>query len=281
MTDSQREIWLACQMGPEASCAFNEGLSLRLRGPLDVPALGRALDDLVGRHEALRTTFDSAGDLQRVGEASPTSMPVTDLAGRAHADSEVRRSWRRSLDSFDLVRGLVRARPAPGLRRSHPGPTAHHLATDGWSINVLLGDLASLYASRRTPPRLNWLRLAAFDFAASEQARPAPAGPKPMPITAEFASLPPVLDLPTDCRGPMKTYAGATARRTISATLAREVQRAGAKKGARLPRCSLCGAPPSPTGQEDWSSESRGGRAFDGGENLVGHCVNFLSIGPA
>ncbi len=289
LTDSQREIWLACQMGPEASCAFNEGLSLRLRGPLDVPALGRALDDLVGRHEALRTTFDSAGDLQRVGEATPISMPVTDLAGRAHADSEMRRILEdEARTPFDLVRGpLVRARLLRLDSEDHTLVlTAHHLATDGWSINVLLGDLASLYASRRnaSAPQLGPAGRF-FDFAAREQARrSAPTGVETDAYwLAEFESLPPVLDLPTDRPRPaVKTYAGATARRTIPATLAREVQRAGAKEGCTL-FATLFGAFAALlhrlTGQEDLVvGIPAAGQAFDGGENLVGHCVNFLSI---
>ena len=89
LTDAQKEIWLACQMGPEASCAFNEGVSLRLHGPLDVSAVRQSLEDLVAAHDALRTTFDAAGEIQRVGDTATIPMCVTDLADWKPADAEV------------------------------------------------------------------------------------------------------------------------------------------------------------------------------------------------
>src|ERR1700730_16254657 len=60
-TASQREIWAATRLGAEASCAFNESNSLHLVGSLDLEALDDALDDLVQRHQALRTTFSPDG----------------------------------------------------------------------------------------------------------------------------------------------------------------------------------------------------------------------------
>ena len=53
-TEPQREVWLACQLGTEASLAYNESVSLHFSGPLDVPALCGAIQDLLDRHEALR-----------------------------------------------------------------------------------------------------------------------------------------------------------------------------------------------------------------------------------
>ena len=61
LTEEQAEVWAAVQMGPEASCAYNQCFTLTLRGPLSVPALEGALHGLVERHAALRARFESDG----------------------------------------------------------------------------------------------------------------------------------------------------------------------------------------------------------------------------
>jgi glutamate-1-semialdehyde aminotransferase len=60
-TEPQTEIWLSAQLGDAASCAFNEGISLRLDGTLDHAALTDALNDVIARHDALRTVFSPTG----------------------------------------------------------------------------------------------------------------------------------------------------------------------------------------------------------------------------
>ena len=60
-TETQREIWTAAQMGPEASCAYNESVSLELRGALDRNALLSSLAQLSERHEAMRSVLSASG----------------------------------------------------------------------------------------------------------------------------------------------------------------------------------------------------------------------------
>jgi len=289
LTDSQREIWLACQMGADASCAFNEGVSLDLRGRLDVSALTQAIQDLAGRHDALRTTFDPDGELQRVDDTGTVPMSVVDLPDGKAADDEVRLILAQEARTpFDLTRGpLARARLLRFSAEHHLLVlTAHHLAADGWSTNVLLDELASLYSSRRKTAPSALPAAARFgDFAAREKARR--EGPEGAATEAywleEFASVPPVLDLPSDRPRPaLKTYAGATTRRTISSALAKEIQRAGAKEGCTLFTTLFAGFAAvlhRLTGQDDLVvGIPAAGQSIDGAESLVGHCVNFLPI---
>ena len=113
LTDAQREIWFATQMGAAVSAAYNESCTLRLRGPLRVDALRRAIQQLVERHEALRTTFSPSGDVQRIAATARITVPLvdfSDLDKRNHEacvndliGSEIRHE-------FDLVNGpLLRA----------------------------------------------------------------------------------------------------------------------------------------------------------------------------
>ncbi|HEY3521523.1 MAG TPA: condensation domain-containing protein, partial [Rhodanobacteraceae bacterium] len=60
-TEAQREVWLAAKLEPAASLAYNEGISLHLRGHLDAAALREALQQLIARHDALRATLGPDG----------------------------------------------------------------------------------------------------------------------------------------------------------------------------------------------------------------------------
>ncbi len=113
ITDSQREILLASQVDAEASCAFNESVTLRLEGPLDRDALLRSLDTLVTRHEALRLIITPDGERIRVAPNAKVALREEDWSAFA-ADEQARRQSALLHDEastpFDLFHGpLVRA----------------------------------------------------------------------------------------------------------------------------------------------------------------------------
>jgi amino acid adenylation domain-containing protein len=289
LTESQQEVWLACQMGPEASCAFNEGVSVHLRGSLDESALVQSLQDLASRHDALRTTFDPSGGLQHVADRTTIPVVATDLTGSRTVDAELNQILSdEARTPFDLVGGpLVRVRLLRLAADQHILIlTAHHLASDGWSTNVLLDELASGYASRRNGTPADRPAAARFsDFAAREKVRR--SGPEGAATEAywlsEFAASPPVLDLPTDRpRPPIKSFSGATARRTIARPLAAEVRRFGAKEGCTLFTTLFGGFAAllhRLTGQDDLVvGVPAASQSFDATDDLVGHCVNFLPV---
>src|SRR5437588_11332247 len=85
-TESQREIWAATRMGADASCAFNESNTLRLCGALDVEALRAALQHLVDRHQALRSTFTADGATILIATALPLHVPLLDYSESNPAD---------------------------------------------------------------------------------------------------------------------------------------------------------------------------------------------------
>src|SRR5579871_3594220 len=79
-TASQRELWLASKLETEDSLAYNESVSLRLRGALNVSALQQALQALIDRHEALRASFGSDGHELCIASHVGISCPVRDLS---------------------------------------------------------------------------------------------------------------------------------------------------------------------------------------------------------
>ena len=152
-TEAQREVWLADQLGPQASLSYNESLTLRLRGALDVAALAAAFDALVRRHPSLRSTFSSDGTQLLIGESAPFQLVERDLRSldaqaqqRALAADEaaaVREPF--SLETGPLFRAALYTLSAAEF---HLLMTAHHAVCDGWSWGVIADDLGQLYAEQ-------------------------------------------------------------------------------------------------------------------------------------
>src|SRR5262249_18621287 len=145
-------IWFAAQMSDAASCAFNETRLLHLRGPLQVGALRAALQQLVDRHEALRTTFAPAGETQTVQRALKVDLPLLDWA-KLEAPEGGRRLnaalAREAGQPFDLIRGpLLRARLIRLDGQTHVLLlTVHHIICDGHSLGIVLRELRELYTA--------------------------------------------------------------------------------------------------------------------------------------
>jgi hypothetical protein len=125
----------------------------RLRGPIDVVALQRALDDVVERHEMLRTSISREDRSQEVQSAKPVRLSVHDLSGTAPADRDARaEDFFTGIEAAAYpVRELPHLRAAVGLLAEDDAMLAlvvHHIAADGWSMRVIIRDLATRYAAR-------------------------------------------------------------------------------------------------------------------------------------
>ncbi|HEY7768733.1 amino acid adenylation domain-containing protein, partial [Longimicrobium sp.] len=224
---AQQRLWFLEQMGGLGS-AYHAPLRLPLRGTLDREALARALDGIVARHEALRTTFtevDGAPE-QRIapGEVG-FHLAEDDLAGRPEAELQ-RVMAEEASAPFDLRRGpLVRGRLVRVADDEHVLLlTMHHIVTDGWSLGVLLDELSALYAAHREgrDARLAPLPVQYADYAAwqrrwvegdilREQAEY---------WTRTLAGAPRLLELPTDHPRPAEMeHAGAALLLELDAEL--------------------------------------------------------------
>ncbi|HEX6863532.1 MAG TPA: amino acid adenylation domain-containing protein, partial [Thermoanaerobaculia bacterium] len=148
---AQQRLWFLDQLQP-GTPLYNIPLSVRLTGPLDPRALEASLGRIVARHESLRTTFPPAGGqpVQRISPPGPWRLPQVDLQAlpedRRRPES-LRLAAEESRLPFDLTRGpLLRA----ALLRLGDGEhaillTQHHIVSDGWSVRVLMRELAALY----------------------------------------------------------------------------------------------------------------------------------------
>ncbi|MBV9774525.1 MAG: AMP-binding protein, partial [Gemmatimonadetes bacterium] len=242
---AQQRLWFIHQLDP-ASSAYNMPHALRLRGALDVAALRRALTELVRRHEAVRTALVEHGGeaMQVVLPAGPVPFPVLDLSGLSgearHAEA-LRRVTEEGGRPFDLTRGpllralLVRLDGAEWVLSF----TMHHVVSDGWSMGVLVREIAALYGacSHGLESPLPDLPLQYADFAAWQ--RDWLAGERLEEQLRYWRDrldgAPPRLELPADY--PRRQELGATETGqpfVIPAETTRALRELGQREGATL-----------------------------------------------
>jgi hypothetical protein len=156
------------------SSAYNIPLAEHISGTLNVAALERSFNELVRRHESLRTTFKiSAGQpVQVINEPQRLRLEVTDLSRLPEAEREreaARESHEEAQQPFDLVHGpLLRVRLLKLDEEEHLLLlTMHHIVSDGWSMEVFVRELTTLYNafSENRPSPLAELPLQYVDFA--------------------------------------------------------------------------------------------------------------------
>ncbi|MES2936778.1 MAG: amino acid adenylation domain-containing protein [Pseudomonadota bacterium] len=222
---AQQRLWFLDRFEPGS--AYNIPLAVRLLGALDRAALEGALNGVLARHEALRTRFvqDEDGEpWQAIDARLALSLPAEDI-GEADPRSYV---LAEAQAPFDLAQGpVVRAR----LLRRAPDDhllllTVHHIVADGWSMRVLVRELAALYAARveGRDAGLPALPIQYADYACwqREWMRGAELDKQLAYWTGQLAGAPSLLTLPTDSpRSLVQLHRGARHEFHIDAALAR------------------------------------------------------------
>ncbi|WP_449370529.1 amino acid adenylation domain-containing protein [Thiomonas sp.] len=288
-TEAQREIWLACQLGGDATLAYNESVSVRLRGPITTDALRRAILGLVARHDALRATFGADGLKMFIAESLALDIPEQhlDTLGQDARDAALQAHIRTHVETpFDLEQGpLLRA----SIVRFGPDEvvlilTAHHIICDGWSFGVLLGELPALLRTSGSASDLP----APEGYADYAESRYDSAHQQQTELdTRYWISIydrsTPALDLPAvRPRQPVRTFASRREDLRIEPSLLDAVRKLGARHGASL-FATLLGVYAAfvsrVCGQDDVVvGVSAAGQPAEGSQSLVGHCVNLLPI---
>ncbi|MFA0963318.1 amino acid adenylation domain-containing protein [Roseivirga sp. BDSF3-8] len=156
LSHAQKRMWVVSQ-DPEGSVAYNNAFSFELKGPLDTEALAGAFNLLIERHESLRTLFFGEGEeaMQEIKPAGEVSLSIQphDLRGKEQAEGlaieiarqEIARPF--SLDQAPLMRVvLIRMEE----NRYYLSLIIHHIISDEWSVQVLMGEVAALYNAARS-----------------------------------------------------------------------------------------------------------------------------------
>ncbi|HKF25130.1 MAG TPA: aminotransferase class III-fold pyridoxal phosphate-dependent enzyme, partial [Candidatus Acidoferrum sp.] len=291
VTESQMEILLSANLGDEANCSYNESFSLHLDGDLNEPALRASLEELVGRHDALRATFSREGDKQFFAPALKPVLSTADLANLDSSEQKAKLQEFLTQDArtpFDLEYGpMVRAKLFRFSPRHHVLVfSSHHIVCDGWSTNVLLDELSRLYHARVTGKTAKLdphMTFAEYSRAQEAHFRGEEGALNEAYWIEQFAELPPMLNLPVDRPRPnLKSFTGATYRKHISQAAYKTIKQAGARQKCTLFVTLLGGFHALLSrlaGQDDIVvGIPAAGQSQIEDRNLVGHCVNFVPL---
>jgi amino acid adenylation domain-containing protein/non-ribosomal peptide synthase protein (TIGR01720 family) len=250
---AQQRLWfIEKQQGPNPT--YNVPVAARIAGPLDIPLLFRSLNEIIARHEGLRTTFRERDGrahqvIKRQLRVEPRFVDLRIVASEGSREAELNRQIAVEIRRpFDLVAGpLIRSVVyilAPQLHVLLT--TIHHVVSDGWSIRVMIRELSAIYSAfqREEPSPLPPLTLGYADFACWQREW----------LTGDvlqneveywrnqLADPPPELPLATDFPRPAAlSHRGQTCRFELSAELSEQLRCLAQKEDSTLFMVLLAG----------------------------------------
>ncbi|MDZ8065210.1 MAG: amino acid adenylation domain-containing protein [Nostoc sp. DedQUE08] len=242
---AQQRLWFLDQLEPNSS-TYNIPLALRLAGNLNRAALEQSLQEIIDRHEALRTNFVTVDEqpIQIIHTQTNWKVSVLEWQNLSPSEQEIATQQlvqQQAIQPFDLAKGaLIRATLVVLSQTENILLVCmHHVVSDGWSMGVFVSELATLYK-------------------AYSQGQPSPLAPLPIQY-ADFAlwqkdwlqgdvlqtqlnywqqqlkDAPALLPLPTDRPRPaVQTFTGATQEFTLSVELTNRLTKLSQERGCTL-----------------------------------------------
>ncbi|BAZ54102.1 condensation domain-containing protein [Nostoc sp. NIES-4103] len=242
---AQERLWFLAQLQPD-DATYNELFALRLVGSLNIEALEQSLNEIVRRHEALRTSFytdENGQPFQAIASTLNIKLSVIDLSHLSvnEQDTEVQRLINQEYQNpFDLSQvPLLRCTLLQAHDQEHIVLfSIHHIVSDGWSMGVFVRELAALYTAFAAgkPAFLPALPIQYADFAVWQ--RQHLQGERREALLnywkQQLANLP-VLQLPTTRpSAEVKTNQGAIHSFVIPASVVQEMRSLSGQAGVTL-----------------------------------------------
>jgi len=242
---AQQRLWFLDQLQPN-SAFYNLPAAVRLTGNLDVTALEHSFNEIVIRHEALRTTFTSQDGTpsQVIAPSLHLTLPVEDLSDYS-ADEREAKAQRTATEEvqrpFDLTSGpLLRVKLLRMTEHEHILLlTMHHIVSDGWSGSILIRELVALYqafANGQPSPLIDQhVQYADFAYWQRESVQGDRLDTQLEYWRRQLAGAPAALELPTDRPRPaIQTVRGAHHRFRVSADVTKSLKELSQREGATL-----------------------------------------------
>ncbi|KAB8315461.1 non-ribosomal peptide synthetase [Tolypothrix campylonemoides VB511288] len=245
LSSSQRGLWFIHQLTPNTP-TYNIPIVISLKGCINFTVLQDSLNEIIRRHEVLRTSFAvvDGQPVQIINPVTPLTLEVEDLCSLSE-NERIQEAQHLATEfaqqPFDLSsQSLLRAKVLHLNEQNYQLlVTLHHIIADGWSIGILIKEIAALYEAFSTGKTLllpelpiqykdfvNWQR----QWLDSDRIQPLLTYWK-QKLKGEL----PVLNLPTDrARSPVQTFKGAQAKLTLSQTLRKELKNLSRQQGVTL-----------------------------------------------
>ena len=175
LTEGQQEVWIEQRLGNEAAAAYNLSSDFLFEGNLNIEALRNAIQQLVQRHESLRTFFNKENTTQTILPKLEVGIPILDFS---HLTEEAKNEQLKKLRfdeseiPLDIFTGpLCRFKIIKLSENAHRlFMTVHHAIADGWSCGILTTDLQALYNANVQGQKVNLPQAKQLSAYALEQA---------------------------------------------------------------------------------------------------------------
>ena len=245
LSSSQQRLWFLNQLD-SGNRAYNISAVLRLRGELRIDILGAALEEIIRRHEVLRTSFPAIDGTpyQSISPTPYSPLELADLTNLPSQQKEVRMHdlvFEEAQRSFDLASGPLLRTTLYKLQEDEHVLCfiVHHIIFDGWSVPILLREMTLLYEAflHGRPSPLPDLPLQYADFAVWERASlQGKALEHHLDYwRARLEGCSERLELPTDFqRPPVQSFRGDTHRIQLSPELLRSLRNLGVEQGTTM-----------------------------------------------
>lgn len=291
-TEEQREIFTSIQIGGNsASLAYNESVTLKLKGTSNIEALVKACHALVQRHDALRSVFSSNGETLEILPSVEIPVPVIDLTDINPEEKQKRLNHFTSREveiPFDLVNGpVIRfAIFKIGLAETALVITAHHIVCDGWSIGIMMQDVSKYYSAFATNTQPELEEVQSFKEYAQRQQQRKQSGEYAQMENywlQQYANDIPTVDMPIDKSRPAaRTFTAARHDVLVGASLVAALKKLGAKNGCSYVNTLFAAFEVFLYRITQQNNLVVGlpaaGQSPAALYNMVGHCVNLLPI---
>lgn len=145
-TEAQREIWISTKWSDEVSLAYLESATIFIKGELNFDYAKAAIQELVKRHDSLRSIFSDDGESLFIHPYSEITIPIHKCETPDQADTYLKEEMKKDFDLEEetLFRALIIERAKKDFWIVL---TAHHTVCDGWSLDVLIDELSKIYSS--------------------------------------------------------------------------------------------------------------------------------------
>ena len=289
LTDGQMEVWFACCLGDDASCAYNLSNRIQLHGHLDTNKLQSALVSLVNRHDALRMTIDSDGIPDYQPQVQQVELALSDLStlDTSEQQAALEKAAKQDVETaYDLECGpLYRFNLFKQGEEEHTLYLGvHHIICDGWSTGILMKDLGRLYSKQfddsiTLPEPMQFSEYSNWQKEEAQQAQTQ----KSLDYWTNIHKNPaPTPELPLDHPRPaLRSFNANRVSRTLDRALASAIKQSASSKNTTIFNFLLTAFETLVyrlTRQNDFAIGISAAGQTQVDKELLGHCVYFLPL---